>query len=156
MSVSTIDGTIVEAKLGRGGSKAAHASLAIVEPGGARHDFTKMVVPAAMFGHMKAGTSGRFYLFNTVGQRGIHGLRLNDGTAINVHPSEQNLTIAKFAVFGGVAGIGVGLFANGLVSLIALLALALGVVGCIVTTKSLNETRAQFDADEACAGFVNS
>jgi hypothetical protein len=151
MAVSVIDGTIEAAS--KHSSKRKYAlfnSIDIRGRDGARHKLEKVLAAGQVAAALTQGASGRFYVNQGLGQKGIHGARLDDGRAFYDHFNNIELIF----MIGALAG---------LFMLVILLAGASGAmitpvilgaflaVGWFLSRKMRLEGRQQYDADAARA-----
>lgn len=96
MGVSTIDGTLEEAHL-----KTARRNMRVYRQlkfrlaDGSEKSVAKAIVDAEVAAALLPGTRGRFYLFQQIDHRGLHGIRTSDGQALSKFPrTNENAMIA--------------------------------------------------------------
>lgn len=146
MAVSTIDGTLAEAKL-----KTARRNLRIYEylkfrlADGSEKTVAKSIVDAEVAALLEPGTSGRFYLYTAIDHRGIHGVRAADGRTAFKYPKNNETAMLI------VAGIGVLLLLLNLamdrLSIWGLLCIVLGVPGYLLYRSTRGTAERQWEAD---------
>jgi hypothetical protein len=82
MSHRSVDGTLVVAQLKRGLLGAAvYKDVTVREPDGAHRKLGTLMVLDDMRHVMVPGRSGRFYLYDVLGSKGVHGFRPAAGPA---------------------------------------------------------------------------
>ena len=147
MSTFIIDGTIENVAVSRRNAKVAvFKSVTFAKRDGSKQTVEKAVVAGAMIDQIKVGNTGRYYWIKAFDFGGFHGLRKDDGTAIQAFPAESNLKL--FLVFALITfALNVGwIVLAGKISWLA----ALVTVGCIVayvlTRKTRSEAQAHFGA----------
>ena len=87
MSNSTIDGTILEAKVKRAVKRQTlFDTITFQLADGSLKTIKKLQVANEVAEHLTDGTKGRFYLYKMGDQRGIHGLRTVDGREVAAYP----------------------------------------------------------------------
>jgi hypothetical protein len=103
MAVEMIDGTIAATepqRTSRGFS--LFDRITIRDRNGGERAFNKVCTAGDITAALRRGGSGRFYLSRHGGQNGIHGVRLDEGTAAYVHFNNIELAF--------LIGIGAGAF----------------------------------------------
>lgn len=96
MGVSTIDGTLVEAHLKTARrNMRVYSQLKFRDASGSEQNVAKAIVDAEVAASLLPGTSGRFYMFQQIDHRGLHGLRTSDGKAVCKFPkTNENAMLA--------------------------------------------------------------
>lgn len=147
MSVSTIDGTLTEIVKGRSSSKfTVFKSLTFRLDDGSTEELKRQVTCPEVAEHLVPGASGRFYAYKALDLKGIHGVRLDNGTSVYAYHM-GNMKI--FPIMGAVslAWIILMIFIRDAVPMLGVLTLILAIVGFFVTRRAIEESKAQFDAD---------
>jgi hypothetical protein len=147
MSVDFIDGTVVEAPVKiRRKPFVRYDHIVFARPDGGTQRIDNPIAASAIAAAIVPGAQGRFYLYKTIDMKGIHGVRLADGTALHAYPG-NNEWIFGILLAVNIAWIAMRLARDGSVPILALLMIALGVTGLVLTRSSRAETRRQFDSD---------
>ena len=148
MSTFIIDGTIEDATVARRNAKVAvFKAVTFAKRDGSRQTVEKAVVAGAMIDQIRVGNAGRFYWIKACDFGGFHGLRKDDGTAIEASPAETNLKL--FLVFGLLtfaANVGWIVLAGKISWLAALVTLAC-IVGYVLTRNTRSEAHVHFSAE---------
>lgn len=148
MSVDFIDGTVVEAPVKiRRKSFVRYDHIVFARPDGGTQRIDKLNAANAIAAAIVPGARGRFYQYKTIDLKGIHGVRLADGTALYAYPG-NNEWIFGILLAVNVAWIAVRLALDGSVPILALLVIALAITGLVLTRSSRAESRRQFDGDQ--------
>jgi hypothetical protein len=148
MSVNFIDGTVIEAPVKvRRKPFVRYDRIVFARPDGGTQRVDKLTAASAIAAVIVPGAQGRFYLYKTIDMKGIHGVRLADGTTLHAYPG-NNEWIFGILLAVNVAWIAVRLALDGSVPILALLMIALGITGLVLTRSSRAETRRQFDGDQ--------
>jgi hypothetical protein len=151
MSVSVVEGRVVEAPVkSRRKALVRFDHVDFEHRDGRTERFAKLVGLAEVADAVRPGAEGRFYLFKTIDVKGIHGVRLADGTERFAYP-RNNLLAFGLSIPVALAWITVKLFDSGGVPLLGLFLLGLGGVGFSLTWTNRVEARRQFDADAGAA-----
>jgi hypothetical protein len=147
MSVSIIDGRVELAELRRQRGKIhQYKTLRFALDGGGERTLKNPVVANELAGHLKSGTVGRFYLFNTMDVRGVYAYRDPAGSTVSAFPTNNEklflvlivvnlLVITLFAMFGDGP------------PLLALIAFAIGLVGYVLTRRARSEAQRALAVD---------
>lgn len=149
MRTSTIDGTIQEATLKRTYRHVLQFSdIRFGLDDGTTRTVKSMVTTKAVGDALKPGARGRFYLFTALDVKGVHGVRLNDGTSTFGFPNNNEMI---FLILGVVNFLWVTfmLVTNGGVPVLGVALLILAVVAYIFTSGTKREARRQFHGDVA-------
>ncbi len=147
MSVSVLDGKVLEApvKFSRRGV-VRYNYIEFERPGGGTERISKPVTTDAVAAFIAPGAEGRFYLYKVLDVKGVHGVRLVDGTERYAYPgSNAGIFLAVVAI--SVAWLALRIFDRGDVPLLGVLLFALGVAGFFLTRSNRAETKRQFDGD---------
>jgi hypothetical protein len=148
MSTFIIDGTIEEAVVSRRNAKlAVFKSVTFAKRDGSRQSVEKAVVTGAMIDEIKVGNSGRFYWVKSLDIGGFHGLRKDDGTAIQAFPGETNLKIFLYCGLLTFAMNILWIIIDGKISLLSAIVTLGCVVAYVLTRKARNEALAHFSAE---------
>lgn len=149
MSVHVIEGKVVEAPVKfsrRGIVRFEHLTLARTD--GQTERIAKPVTTAELAEAIVPGAEGRFYLYKVLDVRGIHGVRLADGTALYAYPG-QNVRIFLLVVVMSLAWLALRFFDRGDLPILGLILFAFGAVGYFLTHSNRAETLRQFEGDAA-------
>jgi hypothetical protein len=148
MSVSVLDGKVVEApvKFSRKGV-VRYAYIEFERPGGGTERIGKLVTTDTVAELIAPGAEGRFYLYKVLDVKGIHGVRLADGTERYAYPG-LNAGIFLGVVAMSVIWMALRIFDRGDVPLLGVLLFGFGVVGFFLTRSNRAETKRQFDGDQ--------
>jgi hypothetical protein len=150
MAVSVIDGTIEAAsKRSTKRKYALYDSLDIRGRDGSSHNLKNILAAGEVAAALTPGASGRFYVSEGLGQKGIHGARLDDGRAFYDHFNNMELMFMIGALAGGfmlIVGLA-GLSEFKITPVVLGLFLA---AGWFVSRNARLEGRRQFDQDTAC------
>lgn len=147
MSVSQVDGKILAApvKFNRKGVvRFAHIELERAD--GRTERIAKPVATAEIAELIQPGAEGRFYFYKVLDVKGVHGVRLADGTERYGYPG-SNAVIFLVLIATSLAWVTLRIFAEGDVPLLGVLLLGLGIAGFFMTRSSRTASRAQFDGD---------
>lgn len=152
MSTSIIDGTVEEAVPGRRrGGLTVFKSIRFRLDDGSDHTMAKAVVKQAVADELTPGARGRFYRFDALDIRGIHGVRAADGRAIYAFPA-NNQTAALVLAVVLTAWIAFKLSVDGELPLLAAALLILSAVVWIFMAKGQAEAKRQFERDAGYPG----
>jgi hypothetical protein len=147
MSVSMIEGTVIDAELkARRGKVARYSHIVIARADGGTQRLDRQILAAAIADHIVPGAKGRFYRFRTIDLKGIHAIRLADGTALYAFPG-NNEPVFVILMIVNLAWIALLATTEARVPFLGVLLLGLGIFGFVATRRSRAETRNQFDAD---------
>lgn len=152
MGVSIIDGTLTAAEILRSRKGfTIFKSLTFRIDGGTdamvKNQFAKDDLAASL----RPGARGRFYLFDAAGVKGVHGVRLEDGTVRQAFPDPNKqlyLVMPPLALLGIAAALLVP-DAPGLVAVGATLGLILMSFALILTRQAKRDALAQFESQAA-------
>jgi hypothetical protein len=114
-------------------------------PDGSDKTIVKAVVDAKVAQLLQPGTAGRFYVYNAVDHRGIHGVRDELGHAAFGYPRNNEKAMLVVAILGAV--ITVLLLAIDMFSGWAILCLAIGLPFYFIYRSTRIEAERQFQAD---------
>jgi hypothetical protein len=147
MSVSVLDGKVREApvKFRRKGV-VRYAHITFERPDGGTERIAKPVTTDTVAELIAPGAQGRFYLYKVLDVKGIHGVRLTDGTEQYAYPG-KNAAIFLLVVAISTAWVALRIFDRGDVPLLGVLLFAIGVAGFFLTRSNRAETKRQFDGD---------
>lgn len=149
MAVSVIDGTIEAASKHSSKRKyALYNSIDIRGRDGASHRLDKVLAAGEVAAALTPGTTGRFYVTEGLGQKGIHGVRLDDGRAFYDHFNNMELIF----MIGALAGLFMLIILLAGASGAMITPVILGVflaIGWFLSRKMRLEGRQQFDTDAA-------
>lgn len=152
MATSIIDGTLTDCVTGRSRPNkfTIFKSLTFKRADGSTEVLKRQVVRADVADLLKPGVKGRFYTFNALDLKGIHGVRLDNGASVY---SYHTGNLVLFPVLGliNVAWIVLTIFTRDAVPMLGVLVTGLAVVGYFITRRSIVETREQFDNDDGNA-----
>lgn len=147
MGVSTLDGTIEEAVLKRSIRNLRifhHVRFRLRD--GTTKSVAKPIVDARVAHRLQPGVSGRFYLYTTIEQRGIHGIRDDEGQAQFGFPRNNEIAILVITLFN-LAWVSLSFYMVGDAPLLPTILLVLGAPYYFYLLKVRGEARRQFEAD---------
>jgi hypothetical protein len=151
MTVSVIDGSIESAISRNLKSKyPLFDSVIFRDRNGASKTVEKVSAASNVAAVLTPGASGRFYLTEALGQKGIHAVRLDDGRALHGFYNNMELILAIGALAGafmlavGIAG------ASGFMITPVILGIFLA-IGWFMFRSVRLEGQRQFDADASRA-----
>lgn len=145
MSVSIVDGTVTEAVRTKTKPFAQFSTLTISRTDGGTERIKGPVAATEIGERLVPGAEGRFYLFKAFDHQGVHGIRLADGTDLHAYPG-NNIRLFVMAMVIAAAWIAISVL-NDKLPLFAVLLFVGSVIGFVLTRRTRNETRRQFDAD---------
>jgi hypothetical protein len=148
MSTFIIDGTIEDAVVSRRNAKVAvFKTITFAKRDGSKQTVEKAVVAGAMIDQIKVGNTGRYYWVKAFDFGGFHGLRKDDGTAIQAFPAETNLKLFLVcALITFAVNIGWIVFVGKISWLVALVTLGC-IVAYILTRNTRSEAQAHFGTE---------
>lgn len=147
MGVSILDGTIEEAALKRSvrNLRVFHHVRFRLRDGGTK-SVAKPVVDASVAHLLQPGTSGRFYLYTSIDQRGIHGVRDDQGHAAFGFPKNNEIAMLVVFIFSMVwVGITLGTLAAA--PILGTILLLLSAPYYLYLNKLRHDAKRQFEAD---------
>jgi hypothetical protein len=147
MSVSQVDGKVLAAPVKfdrRGVVRFGHIELE--RPDGRIERIAKPVATADIAELISPGAEGRFYLYKVLDVKGVHGVRLADGTERYAYPG-NNAAIFLLVIAISLAWLALRIFDRGDAPLLGVLLLGFGIVGFFMTRSSRTASRRQFDGD---------
>lgn len=151
MSVSAVDGTLEAVDLRRKTRQlSVYNSLIFRLADGGEMRLAKAVVANQVAAALEPGTRGRFYLYKSIDQKGIHGVRAADGTSVHVFPRVNERLMLMVLIINAILLVGRILIDGSL----WLLPLGLVVMGAIVYPlyrKTRVESERQFHGDSGYA-----
>ncbi|MGZ8997605.1 MAG: hypothetical protein ACXW2T_01995, partial [Allosphingosinicella sp.] len=107
MAVSKVDGTLETFELKRETpSISIYRDLVIRHDGGGETRLNKAVAARTVADTLKSGAHGRFYLYKSIDQKGLHGVRLDDGTKVHAFPVMNERVMLLVLVLNCVLLIG--------------------------------------------------
>lgn len=157
MGTSTIDGTIeaVDIKRKRG-NFTVFETIRFRLDSGADKTVTKALVANELANRLTPGTSGRFYLFTAVDQKGVHGLRSRkSGESIHAWVG-SNEKAMRFMFWLLLATVVLMIAVTGDVGLLPFGIMILAGICWFLYRKARIESRRQFDADSGYAANAAS
>jgi hypothetical protein len=147
MGVSILDGTIEEAVLKRSVRNLRvfhHVRFRLRD--GETKTVAKPLVDASVAHLLQPGASGRFYLYTSIDQRGIHGVRDDQGHATFGFPKNNEIAMLVVFIFSLVwIGITVGTLA--VAPLLATILLLFSGPYYLYLNKLRHDAKRQFDGD---------
>jgi hypothetical protein len=147
MAVSIIDGTIEAMVLKRVRQNVrVYERISFVRDDGRPTTIAKAVVQADVAELLEPGTKGRFYVFNAIDHRGLHGVRTSEGRSVFAFSKMNERAMLVTIAVGLVLGF---LYVAVLdrISLWPILLLVLGVPGYFLYRRTRIEAESQFRAD---------
>lgn len=152
MGVSTIEGTLTVAEIMRSSKGfTIFKSLTFSVDGGGTATLKNQFAQDDLAALLRPGARGRFYLFDAAGVKGVHGVRLDDGTARQAFP-DPNKRLYLVTPPLALLGIAIVVFvpgAPGLVAVGATLGFILISLALILTRQAKREALAQFESQAA-------
>ena len=151
MGVSILDGTIEEAELKRSVRNIRifhHIRFRLAD--GSTKSVAKPIVHADVARHLQRGASGRFYLYTSIDQRGIHGIRDDKGEAAFAFPKNNENAMLGLAIFTGL-WMGISIAAVQDAPLIGTIIFVLSVPYYFYLRSLRGQARRQFESDRAFA-----
>lgn len=147
MAVSTIDGTLEAAELKKVRQNARiYSRLTFRLRDGSQKTVEKAIVDAKVAERLEPGVSGRFYLYQAIDHRGVHGVREDGGRTAFAYSKLNERAMLVTAVVGLVIGF---LYVSVLdrFSLWSPILIALGGIGYFLYRNTRLEAERQFAAD---------
>jgi hypothetical protein len=147
MAASIVEGRLEAADTKRQ-NKSIHqfSTLRFVTSDGAERTIKNAVATPQVARQLQAGTTGRFYLFNSADMRGVYAYRSPSGEVTAEFP-RQNEKIGMVAIGVGLAAMVLyEVFGEG-TPVLVLIALLLGGIGFFFARKSRSEVERLFAAD---------
>ena len=147
MTTSIIDGRVESAELRRArGGLSVFRTITFQPDRGPTRTIRNAVVKQNVADELIPGTQGRFYLYNTFDQKGVHGVRTPDGReTYGFATNNQKLFLLTGVI--SVVWIALRIAVDGDAPVLGILLLILGIVGYIFMGKGEREARTQFDGD---------
>jgi hypothetical protein len=146
MAVSTIDGTLESAVLKRvRGKVRVYERLTFKLADGSAKSIAKAIVHQDVAAALVPGTTGRFYLFTTIDQRGVHGVRDDKGHSVFAY-SKMNETAMLWTTGISVLLVLIWLLQDKL-SILGVILFVLSIPGYFLYRKVRLEAERQFQAD---------
>ena len=147
MAVSTIEGMIeaVELKRVRGNVR-VYDRVTFRLGDGTSKSIAKAVVEEKVAAVLRPGTSGRFYLYNALDHRGIHGVRDSEGGTVFGYARMNETAMLWVVGIALIMIVATFLILDG-VSIWGSLLLILGVPAYFLYRKTRLEAERQFKAD---------
>ncbi len=151
MGVSILDGTIEEAVLKRSVRNIRifrHVRFRLRD--GGTKSVAKPIVDASVAHLLQPGTSGRFYLYTSIDQRGIHGVRDDQGHAEFGFPRNNEIAMLVIMLIN-LVWVSVALVAMGGVPILGTILLVLSGPYYFYLRKLRADARRQFEGDSQYA-----
>ena len=147
MAVSTVDGTLESFELRRKTpSISIYRDLIIRDGQGGETKLNKAVAARKVADQLKPGLRGRFYLYSSIDHKGVHGVRLVDGSKVHAFPVMNERVMLLVLVLNCVLLIG-RLAIEGKIWILPLLLILLAAVAYPLYRKTHLEARDQFEQD---------
>lgn len=147
MAVSTIDGTLERVEGARQYRKVTRfKTLVFREASGESRTIKNALAAGDVVAELREGNRGRFYTFTALDVKGIHGVRIADGTAHFAFPGSNAKLFLTLVIISSIVLVGRLVIGDGMPVFQLLLTVFLG-IGWYFTQKSEREARVQFDAD---------
>jgi hypothetical protein len=151
MGVHIIDGTIESLELKRSVMNLrVFREIRFTLRDGGQRTVVKAVTDKEVAIQLQPGASGRFYMFEALDQRGVHGVRDEQGHAVFKFPKNNEIGMGVVVLFS-LLWASVTLYTVQDIPLIALLILLLGTPYYFYLRNLRGQARRQFDAD---SGYV--
>jgi hypothetical protein len=149
MAVSIIDGTVEALVLKKVRQNVRiYERVTIMRDDGRPTTIAKAVVQPEVAALLEPGTKGRFYVYNAIDHRGIHGVRASDGRSAFAF-SRMNERATLIAAVVGVVLTLLYLLLLDRLSLWGPLLILLGVPGYFLYRKTRVEAEEQYRSDNA-------
>jgi len=149
MGTSIVEGTLTAREVGRVRKKfTVFKSLTFERDDGSTETLKKMVARPEVAQWLQPGASGRFYRFSAFDVKGIHGVRLRDGTEIQAYP-DPNRPVFLLATPLFLAWIAFMAVAEGRVPMLAVILLVMMAIGLAATRSTKRASLAEFERDGA-------
>lgn len=147
MATGTIDGTVEQATVRRGGrGQTIYSEIRIRRDDGTVETLPKHVAASGLASALQPGSSGRFYTYKAIDHKGLSGFRGQDGRAIFAFPrTNEYLFVTLIAINAAVIVAGLAVFGD--VWILPVLVIALCVFGWVFARKTHAEAQQRFDAD---------
>lgn len=146
MSTSMIEGSVEAVDIRMSRAKVIfYRTITFRRADGGREIIPKLAVHPDVAAHLTPGSSGRFFLFKTFDAKGLHGVRLPDGTAKYVYPG-SNSGIFLMLLIVNALWCAFMIYAEDRLPFLAVPLMILGIVGLVLTRRSMAETKAQFES----------
>lgn len=147
MGVSIIDGRVDTADIKRENKNfRQYATLRFVTEEGREQTIKNAIAANGVAEHLRPGSTGRFYLFNSVDMRGVYGFRDSAGTVTRAFPG-LNERLGLIAIGVALAAIVLYELAGDGTPVIVLIALLLGGLGYFFSRRARIEVERAFAAD---------
>ena len=151
MGTKVIDGTLEAVWLKRRRSGVAvYDKLQFRLADGRAVTVGKSIVGPAVADRLVPGTSGRFYLYEAIDHKGLHGIRDAAGAAVYAFPTVNETAMAVVALLN-ILWLGASAVLADKVPLLPLFVTALAVPGYILYRATRMAARRQFEDD---AGYA--
>lgn len=156
MNIWTIEGTLTatETKWSRKG-KTYFARLAFQKGNARAEELTKVVVEDSVAAVLVAGAQGRFYLFKSMGVKGLYGVRFADGREVHAYPGDQSLIFAIIAIVWLALNI-LYIGTRDQVSILGLILMPLGIFGWWWCRKIRREIEQLWENDPHKNGAISA
>ena len=154
MNIWTIEGTLTatETKWTRKG-KTYFARLAFQKADGSTEELKKVIVDDSVAAELVADAQGRFYLFKSMGVKGLYGVRFADGREVHAYPGDQAMIFAFVAIAWLVLNI-LYISIRDQVSILGLILTPLGIFGWWWCRKVRREIEQLWANDTGGNGFA--
>jgi hypothetical protein len=147
MGVSILDGTIEEAVLKRSirNIRVFHHVRFRLRDGGTK-SIAKPVVDASVAHLLQPGASGRFYLYTSIDQRGIHGVRADHGHAAFGFPKNNEIAMLVVLIIN-LVWVGITLGTLAAAPILGTILVLLSGPYYLYLNKLRHDAKRQFDGD---------
>ena len=146
MSVSIIDGTIETAELKKSALNIrVYHKIVFRLTDGSEKTILKPIADAQVAALLQPGAKGRFYVFNAPDQRGVHGVRDDQGHAVFAFPRNNEKAMLIMMIFGLV--ISALCLSFGFFSLWFVILLGISIPFYFIYKNVRMEAGRQFEAD---------
>ena len=151
MAVSIVDGTLESFELKRKAPAISiYRDLVIRHGDGGETRFRKAVSAAKVAEKLEVGAKGRFYLYEAIDTKGIHGVRLDNGARVHAFPVMNERVMLLVLVLNCVLLIG-RILIEGVLWYLPLALIVLAAIVYPLYRKTHLEAREQFQRDQQSA-----
>ena len=151
MAVSIVDGTLESFELKRKAPAVSiYRDLVIRHGDGGETRLRKSVSAAKVAEQLELGAKGRFYLYESIDNKGIHGVRLENGATVHAFPVMNERVMLLVLVINCVLLIG-RILIEGVLWYLPLALIVLAAIVYPLYRKTHLEAREQFQRDQQSA-----
>ena len=148
MAVSMVDGTLESFELKRKTPAVSiYRDLVIRHDDGGETHFGKAVAAAKVAETLASGARGRFYLYESIDNKGVHGVRLENGVKAHAFPVMNERIMLLVLVLNCVLLIG-RIVIEGVIWYLPLILIVLAAIAYPLYRKTHLEARDQYERDQ--------